>query len=169
VVGHTTEDGVEHRTALAEAWAARFELGGPVRRFTARKGQRHLSGLWWSATTGGHVGFESWLERDHVMLLDFDAAVVGIASQPFWLRWCDGAGKEVLHVPDFFARRADGSAVVTDCRPAERRPPARRGQIRGHSGHVHSSTLGQPNDDPGFRRRRPDQRAWWRSGLSASH
>jgi hypothetical protein len=117
------QDGVEHRTALAEAWAARFELGGPVRRFTARKGQRHLSGLWWSATTGGHLGFESWLERDHMMLLDFDAAVVGIASQPFWLRWCDGAGKEVLHVPDFFARRADGSAVVTDCRPAERRPP----------------------------------------------
>jgi hypothetical protein len=32
-----------------------------VRRFAARKGQQHLSGLWWSATTGGHVGFESWL------------------------------------------------------------------------------------------------------------
>lgn len=39
--------------------------------------------------TGGHVDFESWLERDHVMALDFDAAVVGIASQPFWLRWAD--------------------------------------------------------------------------------
>lgn len=35
------------------------------------------------------MGFESWLERDHVMLLDFDAAVVGIASQPFRLFWCD--------------------------------------------------------------------------------
>jgi hypothetical protein len=34
-----------------------------------------MSGLWWSATTGGHVGFESWLERDQVMALDFDAAV----------------------------------------------------------------------------------------------
>jgi len=123
VVGHTSEDGVEHWTSLAEAWAARFELGVPVRRFTSRKGQRHLSGLWWCATTGGHVGFESWLERDHVMLLDFDAAVVGIASQPLWLRWCDGAGRQVSHVPDFFARHADGSAVVIDCRPAERRPP----------------------------------------------
>jgi hypothetical protein len=33
------------------------------------------------------------------------------------------AGKEVSYVPDFFARHADGSAVVIDCRPAERRPP----------------------------------------------
>jgi hypothetical protein len=35
----------------------------PVRRFAARKGHRHLSGLWWSSTAGGHVRFESWLER----------------------------------------------------------------------------------------------------------
>lgn len=34
------------------------------------------------ATTGAHVGFESWLERDHLMLLDFDPGVVGIAAQP---------------------------------------------------------------------------------------
>lgn len=60
--------------------------------FPSRKGQRHLSGLWWSATKGRHVGFESCLERDHVMLLDFDATIVGIASQPPWLRWQDEAG-----------------------------------------------------------------------------
>jgi len=35
----------------------------------------------------GHVGFESWLERDHVMLMDFDPGITGIASQPFWLHW----------------------------------------------------------------------------------
>jgi hypothetical protein len=23
--------------------------------------------LWWWATSGGHVGFESWLERDHLV------------------------------------------------------------------------------------------------------
>src|SRR5437667_6752487 len=108
---------------LEDVWSAPFEHALPVRRFAARKGQQHLSGLWWSATTGGHVGFESWLERDHVMLLDFDAAVTGIASQPFWLRWRDRAGAGISHVPDFFARRADGSAVVVDCRPVERRRP----------------------------------------------
>ena len=72
-----TEGGAERTLPLTAAWAVPFECGCPVRRFTSRKGQRHLSGLWWSATTGGHVGFESWLERDHVMALDFDAAVVG--------------------------------------------------------------------------------------------
>jgi hypothetical protein len=37
----------------------------PARRFALRKGQRHLPGLWWSFTVAGHVGCESWLERDH--------------------------------------------------------------------------------------------------------
>jgi hypothetical protein len=118
-----TEGGAERTLPLTAAWAVPFECGCPVRRFRSRKGQRHLSGLWWSATTGAPVGFESWLERDHVMALDFDAAVVGIASQPFWLRWADERGTRVSHAPDFFARRADGSAVVLDCRPVERRRP----------------------------------------------
>jgi hypothetical protein len=122
-VGYLREDGAELRVPLAEAWAVPFEHGSPVRRFTSRKGQRHLSGLWWSSTTGGHVGFESWLERDQLLLLDFDPAVVGIASQPFWLRWTDEAGERVSHAPDFFARRSDGSPVVVDCRPLERRRP----------------------------------------------
>jgi len=107
---------------LTEAWPARFEDGLPVRQLRARKGQRHLSGLWWSATMGRHLGFESWLERDHAMLLDFDSAVVGIASQPFWLSWRDSGGGSVSHCPDYFVRRADGSAVVVDCRPVDRRP-----------------------------------------------
>ncbi|MGE2818043.1 TnsA-like heteromeric transposase endonuclease subunit [Mycobacterium heidelbergense] len=94
-------------------------MGWPVRRFSARKGQRHLSGSWWCATTSTHVGFESWLERDHLMLLDFDSAVVGIAAQPFWLSWPDARGSTVRHTPDYFGRRADGSAVVVDCRPVE--------------------------------------------------
>ena len=116
-------DGTEHRVPLAQAWAAPLEQGMPVRRFTSRKGQRHLSGLWWSATTGGHVGFESWLERNSLLHLDFDPSVVGIASQPFWLHWSDVAGTTVSHAPDFFARRANCSAVVVDCRPVERRRP----------------------------------------------
>ena len=90
-IGYVTDDGLEHRVSLSQAWATPFESCSPIRRFTSHKGQRHLSGLWWSATTGGHVGFESWMERDHVMALDFDPTVVGIASQPFWLSWRDRA------------------------------------------------------------------------------
>jgi hypothetical protein len=121
-LGYVAEDGTQHRLLLEDAWAVRFEAMAPVRRFIARKGQRHLPGRWWSATDGAHVGYESWLERDHVMALDFDAAVVGIASQPFWLSWTTSQGRVRRHAPDYFARLADGSAVVVDCRPVERRP-----------------------------------------------
>ncbi|WP_241007799.1 TnsA-like heteromeric transposase endonuclease subunit [Mycobacterium kubicae] len=124
-----TAEGVPQRLSPDQAAAVPFEDGLPVRRFTTRKGQRHLSGRWWCATTTGHVGFESWLERDHVMLLDFDPAVVGIAAQPFWLSWSDASGSIVRHAPDYFARRADGSAVVMDCRPIERRRDSDRAKF----------------------------------------
>jgi hypothetical protein len=65
------------------------------------------------------VGYESWPERDHVMLLDFDPAVVGMASQPFWLSWLT-AERVRRHLPDYFVRIEDGSAVVVDVRPDER-------------------------------------------------
>jgi hypothetical protein len=44
------------------------------------QGQRHYVGRWWTATTGTLVGYESRLERDGLVLLDFDPDVVGIAS-----------------------------------------------------------------------------------------
>jgi hypothetical protein len=122
-VGYIAEDGTRHRVPLADVRAVRLEAMAPARRFNARKGQRHLPGRWWSATDGTHVGYESWLERDHLTWLDWDRAVVGIASQPFRLSWTGDEGQVRWHVPDFFARRADGSAVVVDCRPAERRGP----------------------------------------------
>ncbi|MGK5545491.1 TnsA-like heteromeric transposase endonuclease subunit [Streptomyces sp. URMC 127] len=100
--------------------AVRFEDAPPVRAFASYRGQRNLPGPWWSAKA---AGYEPWLERDHVMLLDFNPAVVGISSQPFWLFWSSADGRPLSHVPDFFARRGDGSAVVLNCRTAERRWP----------------------------------------------
>ncbi|MFF7803077.1 TnsA-like heteromeric transposase endonuclease subunit [Streptomyces olivaceus] len=122
-VAYVAPDGSELRRPLPDAWAVPFEHALPVRAFASYRRQRNLPGLWWSATMGGHVGYESWLERDHVMLLDFDPAVVGVSSQPFWLFWSAANGRPVSHAPDYFARRRDGSAVVIDCRPAERRGP----------------------------------------------
>ncbi|MFE7107589.1 TnsA-like heteromeric transposase endonuclease subunit [Streptomyces sp. NPDC057575] len=122
-VAYADRGGSEFRSSLGDAWAVRFEDVAPVRAFKSYKGQRHLPGLWWSSTVGGHIGYESWLERDHVMLLDFDPSVVGISSQPFWLFWRSKAGRSVSHAPDYFARRDNGTGVVVDCRPADRRKP----------------------------------------------
>lgn len=119
---YVREDGTRDREPLAACRAGRFEEAVPVRSFHWAKGAAHFPGLWWSSTTSAHVGFESWLERDHVMLMDFDPGITGIASQPFWLHWQDGDGRLRRHAPDFFARRADGGGVVVDVRPDDRIP-----------------------------------------------
>ena len=118
----TRADGTQHREPLAACATERFESALPVRPFYWAKGSLHFPGSWWSSTTGDHVVFESWLERDHVMAMDFDPAIVGIASQPFWLHWRDEDGRARRHPPDFFARRADGSGLVVDVRPDDRIP-----------------------------------------------
>ncbi len=119
----TGADGTQRREPLAACATERFERVLPVRSFRWAKGALNFPGSWWSSTTGEHVGFESWLERDHVMLMDFDLAVTGMASQPFWLSWQDGDGRSRRHAPDFFARKADGTGVVVDVRPDDRIPP----------------------------------------------
>ena len=118
-VAFVDADGVEQRGRLDALWSERFEYALPVREFGSFKGQRSFQGAWWFATTGEHVRFESWVERDAVMLLDFDAEVVAVSAQPFWLSWADERGTR-RHAPDFFARLVDGSAVVIDVRPDER-------------------------------------------------
>ncbi|MFE3945064.1 hypothetical protein ACFXPV_24900 [Streptomyces sp. NPDC059118] len=52
-------DGVERRVPLASAAGVRFEDGRPVREFPSYRGQRNYPGLYWSATAGTHVGYES--------------------------------------------------------------------------------------------------------------
>jgi hypothetical protein len=112
------EAGAKQSGALEVLWRTGFERVSPVRSFGSFRGQRSFQGSWWFATTGGHVGFESWVERDVVMLLDFDPDVVAVSSQPFCLTWA-GQPRTRRHVPDYFARLADGSAVVIDVRPDE--------------------------------------------------
>lgn len=76
-LGFVDADGVERREPLGSAVEVAFEAVAPVRSFPSYRGQRHYPGLWWSSTTGEHVGFESWLERDEAMLLDFDPQGLG--------------------------------------------------------------------------------------------
>jgi hypothetical protein len=113
---------VERQEDLTAAATLALEDAPPVRTFPSYHGQRHYPGLWWSATLGRHVGYESWLERDTACMLDFDPGVVAFASQPFWLRW-EQDGRACSHVPDWFARLADGTGVVLDCRPADQVRP----------------------------------------------
>ncbi|MEV0899531.1 hypothetical protein [Actinoplanes sp. NPDC049802] len=78
------EGGVrECRVPLTVGWTAAFETVAPVRDFPSYHGQRRFSGSWWAATTGEFVGFESRLERDRIMLLDYEPG----GSQEPMARW----------------------------------------------------------------------------------
>ncbi len=110
------EEGCRRREPLSACWGRAFEKVRPVRVFPSAKDQVNWPGYWWSVTTGRHVGYESWVERDVAMMLDFDRAVIAFSSQPFWLNWASDNGSR-RHVPDFFARLADGAGVVVDVRP----------------------------------------------------
>lgn len=115
-VSYVDAFGAAHRGALGELWDVPFERVSQARRFPSYRGQRNFTGSYLAATSGTVVGFESWVERDVAMLLDFDPEVVGFAAQPFVLSWRSGR-RERRHVPDYFARLADGTGLVVDVRP----------------------------------------------------
>jgi hypothetical protein len=116
---YTAHDGKEIRTRLDGVHNTDLDGCLPVRSFPSYKGQRNYPGLYWSATMGRHVGFESWVERNHLITLDFAPEVTAIASQPFWLHWRTPAGKVLRHAPDFLARLDGGRALVIDSRPRD--------------------------------------------------
>jgi len=109
------DGGLRRREPLGSSWDVRFEEIEPVREFSWRKEARGFAGWYYSTTLRDHVGYESWLERDRLVLLDRDPQVIGIASQPFWLHWSDQSGGR-RHAPDYFVRLADGRARVVDVR-----------------------------------------------------
>ena len=90
-VEYVDPDRGQERRPLSACWSARFERVSPVRGFASFRGQRNWPGWWWFSRTGEHVGYESWVERDNMMLLDFSPEVRAFSAQPFWLSWPAGS------------------------------------------------------------------------------
>jgi hypothetical protein len=88
----------------------------PWRTFRWRQGQAHYSGWYWSATTGGHLVYESRLELAYLLMADFDPSVVSIAAQPFYVT-APADGRRRRHVPDFLVIDSDGLATVVNVKP----------------------------------------------------
>ncbi|MBS9532542.1 TnsA-like heteromeric transposase endonuclease subunit [Mycobacterium sp. M1] len=115
---YVSAGGDEQSTTVGKVQLASVVQGLPVRPIRSFAGQRHYPGLFWSMTTKSHLGYESLLERDRLLLADFDSDVVGIAAQPLWLVGEDN-GAARRHVPDLLLARRDGSFVVVDVKPAD--------------------------------------------------
>jgi hypothetical protein len=93
--------------------------GLPIREFRSWRGRKHYSGWYWSATTGGHVVYESRLELARILLADQDPDVVAIAAQPFLMEGIDGT-RTRRHVPDLLLGMSDGAVTLVDVKPAHR-------------------------------------------------
>jgi hypothetical protein len=102
--------------ALCSARVAELRGLLPWRTFRSHRGQRHYSGLYWSATTGEHVIYESRLELARLLFADMDPSVGHIVAQPFrMVTVIDGALR--THVPDFLLLGGDGGVCVVDVKP----------------------------------------------------
>jgi hypothetical protein len=115
---YVSGDGDEQSTTVRDIRLDAVAEGLPVRPIRSFAGQHHYPGLFWSVTTGKHVWYESLLERDRLLLADYDPDVIGIAAQPMWLVGKDN-GVTRRHVPDLLLAHSDGSFMLVDVKPAE--------------------------------------------------
>jgi hypothetical protein len=86
---------------IDELWSLRLEKCPPVRKAPSYKGQKNFTGEWWCLTTGSHLPFESWVERDFLIAADFDPHIIGISVQPFIFRSCRPQAGSVSTLPTY--------------------------------------------------------------------
>jgi TnsA-like endonuclease N terminal len=117
-VASVSVGGAEVRRVLAELPLDSLRRCEPVRSPGGYCRQRHMPGRWFSTTTGRFLEYESLLERDWMLLMDFDREVEWICEQPLRLRYCVD-GQQRKHVPDLLVWRA-GSPELCDVKSEER-------------------------------------------------
>jgi hypothetical protein len=72
--------------------------------------RRSLTGR---VTRGGEsIQFESSLERDFLVLLDFDPVVIGVREQPVRIDYLDPDGRPRHYTPDFLVEYDNGDVVL---------------------------------------------------------
>jgi len=91
----------------------------PVRRPPAYTGQRHMPGRWFSTTTAGFLRYESLLERDWLLLMDFDPEVSWMREQPLRLSFRRD-GRPANHVPDLLVLRGGERPLLCDVKSEPR-------------------------------------------------
>jgi hypothetical protein len=120
--------GEEVRGCLPDLSLDQLRRCVPVRSPGVYQRQWHMPGLWFSTTAGRFLEYESLLERDWMLLMDFDREVEWICEQPLRLRYrLDG--RPASHVPDLLVWRV-GAPEVCDVKSEERvEDPVFRAQV----------------------------------------
>jgi hypothetical protein len=100
----------------------------PVRTPGVYQRQRHMPGRWFSTTAERFLEYESLLERDWMLLMDFDREVEWVCEQPLRLRYRKDS-RPASHVPDLLVWRA-GRPELCDVKSEERvEDPLFRAQV----------------------------------------
>lgn len=68
---------------------------------------------------GRSIAFESSLERDFALLMDFDRNVVGVKSQPIRISYRSPEGRRRFYVPDFLVERVSGPPLLCEVKYRE--------------------------------------------------
>lgn len=90
----------------------------PVRTPNFFPNQKNMPGKAYCSTNGDFVEYESLLERDCILIKDFDPRVTQILEQPFELEFSTGSGS-TTHTPDLLVWESE-SLLVCDVKPARR-------------------------------------------------
>ncbi len=117
------------RPGLRAEWDCATTLGTPdprdllpTRRPASGDFSRHIPRRAHAATTGGAMEVESGLEHDLLRWLDLRTDVHWLVSQPVQFHFSiPERRRPVIHTPDFLSRHDDGSVVLWDVRPDQRR------------------------------------------------
>jgi hypothetical protein len=96
--------GEEIRGCLADLSLGVLRRCAPVRMPGVYRRQRHMPGRWFSTTARRFLEYESLLERDWMLLMDFDREVEWVCEQPLRLRYLKD-GLAASHVPDLLVWR----------------------------------------------------------------
>jgi hypothetical protein len=110
--------GEEVRGCLADLSLGLLRRCEPVRTPGVYQRQRHMPGRWFSTTARRFLEYESLLERDWMLLMDFDRDAEWICEQPLRLRYVKD-GKPASHVPDLLVWRS-GRPELCDVKSQER-------------------------------------------------
>lgn len=108
--------GDQSSTTFLDLTPGAVTRAGVARKVPEYVGQKNVPVRYWCVTTQSHIFCESKLERERLVLADFDPDVESMTSQPFWLQGVF-RGKPIKHVPDFMFVRRD-SVVVCNVKPA---------------------------------------------------
>jgi hypothetical protein len=122
--------GDEIRGCLADLSLDQLRRCAPVRMPGVYRRQRHMPGRWFSTSTGRFLEYGSLLERDWMLLMDFDREVGSTCEQPLRLRYLKD-GLPASHVPDLLVWRR-GRPELCDVKSEERlADPAFQTQVHG--------------------------------------